>query len=161
MNIWSTGGPHVKHWSCCFRDTLQDYILLYMFIAQWQGQIYVTLNGKKWLLLHVYYCTFQLFVFNIFWENDCSTFSPCKMYGTQIWPRFKKVKGLPRIIISTNLVDLESQTLYAKIQSQNVFNIYGHGGHLFEWCETLWTNHQYPSDKTHMWNPVKIGQSVS
>ena len=41
------------------------------------------------------------------------------MYGVQIWPCRKKVKGLPMIIIWTNLVDLESQMLYIKIQPQS------------------------------------------
>ena len=39
--------------------------------------------------------------------------------GTQIWPCCKKVKGQPRVIIRTNLVDLESMMLYTKIQPRS------------------------------------------
>ena len=38
--------------------------------------------------------------------------------GTQIWPYCKTVKGQPTIIILTNLVDVKSPVLYAKIQLQ-------------------------------------------
>ena len=37
----------------------------------------------------------------------------------QIWPCRKKIKGQTMVVICTNLVDLESSMLYAKIQSQN------------------------------------------
>ena len=41
------------------------------------------------------------------------------MYGGQIWPCHKKVKGQLTPIIWTKLVDLESPTLYTKIQPKN------------------------------------------
>ena len=43
-------------------------------------------------------------------------FSEYKSMGMQIWPSHRKVKGHPRIIIWTNLADLESPMLYTKIQ---------------------------------------------
>ena len=51
--------------------------------------------------------------------KDFSTFSPYKCFRMQIWPCLKKVKGHPRIIIWTNLVDLASPLPYTKIQPQN------------------------------------------
>ena len=39
--------------------------------------------------------------------------------GMQIWACRKKVKSHPRIIIWTNLVNLESKMLYTKIQPQS------------------------------------------
>ena len=39
--------------------------------------------------------------------------------GTQIWPYHEKVKGLPSLIILTNLLNLESPMLYTKIQPQS------------------------------------------
>ena len=44
---------------------------------------------------------------------------PIQMYGMQIWPCHKKIKGQPMIIIWTLLVDLESQVLYTNIQPQS------------------------------------------
>ena len=39
--------------------------------------------------------------------------------GMQIWAGHKEVKSRPRIIIWTNLVNLGSQMLFRKIQSQS------------------------------------------
>ena len=57
--------------------------------------------------------------------------------GMQILPCRKKVKGQPRIIIWTNLVDLKSMMLYTKIQSWSFFgfgeeDFYGHLGSYFD-----------------------------
>ena len=41
------------------------------------------------------------------------------MHGAQIWPCCKKVKGQPKTIIWTNLVDLESPMLYTKNKPQS------------------------------------------
>ena len=41
------------------------------------------------------------------------------VWGVQIWPCHKKVKGQPTAIIWTNLVDLESLIPYTKIQPQS------------------------------------------
>ena len=49
-------------------------------------------------------------IFNIF---------PIQMYGAQIWPCPKNIKGQPTNIIWTNLVDIESPMLYTKIQPQS------------------------------------------
>ena len=46
-------------------------------------------------------------------------FPPHKSIEMQIWPCHKKVKGLPMIIIWTNLVELEPSMLYTKIQPQS------------------------------------------
>ena len=66
---------------------------------------------KDFTIIH---CKFQLLVFNCL--IDLQLFSTYKCMGTQIWPCRKKVKGYPRIIIRTNLLDLESSMLYTKIQ---------------------------------------------
>ena len=60
--------------------------------------------------------------------------------GTQIWPCRKTDKGQPRVIIWTNLVDLESMLLYQdsalklywfwRRRFLSVFTIYGNGGYL-------------------------------
>ena len=82
-------------------------------------------KGTKFLLLLksfttlIIHCKFQPLVFNTFWENDFSTFSPYKCIVMQIWSCCKKVKGQPTTIIWTNLVDLESLMLYTKIQPQS------------------------------------------
>ena len=57
------------------------------------------------------HCKFQPLVFNIFWENDFSTVSPYRSMGSQIWHCCKKIKGHPRIIIWTNLIDIEPPIL--------------------------------------------------
>ena len=44
---------------------------------------------------------------------------PIQMYGMQIWPCCKTVKGQPMTIIWTNLVDLEYPMLYIMIKPQS------------------------------------------
>ena len=58
----------------------------------------------------------QSLIFNTFWQNDFSRFSPYKCTGMKIWPCHKKVKCLSRVIIWTNLVDVEPQMLYTMYQ---------------------------------------------
>ena len=68
-----------------------------------------------------YYFNHTLYVsaINTFWENDFSIFSPYKCMGMQIWSCCKKVKVQLKVIICTNLVDLESSMLDTKIQPQS------------------------------------------
>ena len=40
----------------------------------------------------------------------------------------------------------------------SVFTIYRHGSHLVQWCETIWTNWQYPFDRRPN---VKSGENCS
>ena len=104
-----------------FQKTLKNYKILYMYKAKGQGQITPIGQNFTSLIIH---CKFQLLVFNTFWENDFSTFSPYKSMGVQIWPCPKKVKGQPTTIMWINLVDLESPMLYTKTQPQ-IFLISG------------------------------------
>ena len=126
-----------------------------MYIAQGQGQI-IPQGTTFWLQLKhfttlIIHCKFKRLVFHTFWENDFSKF--CK--ETHIWPCCKKVKGHPRIIIWTNLVDLASPILYTKsflgsgkkIFKVYFFTIYVHCGHFVQWRGTMWTNCQYPFDR--------------
>ena len=71
------------------------------------------LNNFTSLIVHY---KFQTKVFNTYWENAFSTFSPYKCMRAQIWPCRKKFKGQPTIIIWINLVDLEIPMLYPKVQ---------------------------------------------
>ena len=107
------------------KKMFKDYTILHIYIAQGQGQI---TQGDKILIV-----TKKIYCFNH-----------------------------PKIIIWTNLVYLKSLILYINIQPQSilgsgeenslvVFTIYGHGGHLIQWCETIWINCRYPFDRTpHM-----------
>ena len=129
---------------------------------------------KVWLELKCFttliiHCKFQILVFNRFWENDFSTFSPHKYMETQIWSCRNKVKGQLMVIICINLVDLESSMLYTKILPQSYFcfwgrrflsvsNIYGHGGHLVQLRGTIWTNWQCPFDRRPH---IKSGENCS
>ena len=75
---------------------------------------------KVWLKLKCFttlitHCKFQPLVFNTFWENYFSTFSPYKLMGTQTWPCCKNIRGQNMAIIWTNVVDLESLMLYTMI----------------------------------------------
>ena len=92
----------------------------------------------------------------------------------QIWPCHKKVKGHPRIIIWTNLVDLEFQMLYTKIQPQScpglekMFKCFfvfflrciGMADILFN-GGTIWEIVNILSIEGSMRNLVKTGQEVS
>ena len=86
----------------------------YMYLFQRQRQI--TLKGQNFIKLKSFttlftHYKFQPLVFNTFWENDFSTFSPYKCMRTQIWSCHKNVRGPLTVIIWTNLVDLESSVL--------------------------------------------------
>ena len=100
------------------RQKLHNFIHVYSLGARAD-----TPQGTKfWFYLKCFttltpHCKFQPLAFNTFWENDFSTFSPYKCMGMQIWPCRKRVKGQPKVIIWTNLVDLESLMLYTKNQS--------------------------------------------
>ena len=87
--------------------------------------------------------------------------------GTQIWPYHKKVKGHPSLIILTNLVDLESQMLYTRIQPQSflstgeedfwVFLPYmGMAAILFNDAEPFEQSVTIPSTEGPMWNLLKL-----
>ena len=94
-------------------------------------------------------------------------FQYCTETRTQLGTRCKKVKGYPRIIIWTNLVDLEYQDSASRLswfwrrRIGNCFiTISGHGGHLVQWCATVWKNCNTPMTEGHKWNLVQIGPSV-
>ena len=100
--------------------TFKIYTIFYIHKALGKGQIppgdkiLIANTSFTTLILH---CKFQPFVFNTFLENDFSTF----YLGTQVWPCHRKVKDHPRIIIWTNMSDLESQMLYTLRFSLKVF----------------------------------------
>ena len=123
VNILSKEGPMwnlVKTVEAVSEKTFNCFTILYMYRAQRQEQItpkILTVALKQFYFFN--HCKFQPLVFNTYWENDFSLFSPHKCMWVQIWPCHKEVKGHPMTIIWTNLVYLESQMLYTKIQPQS------------------------------------------
>ena len=84
------------------------------------------------------------------WEIDFSIFFKYKCIEMSIWPCRKKISCQLRIIIWTNLVGHKSQILHPRFQgpiflgsdekdSQRVFTIHQHGGHLGQVTQTLRT----------------------
>ena len=92
------------------KKTFKDSTILYMYIAQGQGQI--TPQGTKfWFELKRFTTLLYIvsFCHKSFIHFEKKIFIICM--GTQIWPCHKKVKGQPKIMIWTMLVDLESPML--------------------------------------------------
>ena len=96
--------------------SFKDYTILYMNVALEQGQVTTghrsLIVTKKVLLLRSYIVSFSCKYLIHFEELKVLHFFPNKCIGTQIRLCRKMIKGQPRIIIWTNLVDQESLMLY-------------------------------------------------
>ena len=106
------------------KKTFKDCQIVYMYIAQEQGHSdnprvhnFCCNKKKKEFASLIIRCKFHPLVFNTFWETKFSIFSPYKKAYRCIFDfAVKMIKCQPRVIISTDLVVLESPMLYIKIE---------------------------------------------
>ena len=132
-------------------------------------------HGIKFSLWLKYFTTlimhskFQPLVFNTFWEDDFSTFSPYKSMGTQIWPCHKRSNvilgfGKPWVLMLYTNIQPQSFLVLKKKKIKKCFY------HVWAWwpscsmvqnhlnkltiplwqkvpCEILWQGHITPEDK--------------
>ena len=149
------------------KKAFKSFTILYIYIAQGQGQI----TPKLWRYLNsftslIIQCKFQPLVLIQHWEIFFFI-SRYKWMRAQICPYSKKVKGQPTTITiklgrpwvpSALYQDSASNLSWFLRRFLKALTIYLHGGHLIQWCGTIWTNCQYPFAR---WPHVKSGENYS